>query len=1241
MQYQGSTKQQRFLALLVAFAVFAVFTIFVSGTVARAQPPDTERTPFRQALLNDPACDNQSMFCIDESFYFTYADSPPNPAAMEFWVNPGGLGHVKVGPRRPDLVLQDPQLISFTDPANPPPQLLGLCPLLEPGPPATPKCFADPFGGADICPVRELWNIFGYYVTVTYDPNGVQELEDPIVQFQCLQGTCQPNPRVTAPMISITTPATTGGPYLDPVDGNLDGVRDGVASFAEICADSTLSFLQVGQISTLQVDGVVINVRNASLGGNHLSTDLIATLIGARYGQWRFSKFNQTPMIFHNGGSWGTGPCLATTLMHPELVQGCIGSASLPDVTEFKNHMIWDSNAQGLLTGMNTPANDGTSMTSGLDRGLTFDIENTQIPHVAQVMSPAHRTADMETAIFMCNSDGDFSSDAYGATNKALEAELANLGKSNMYRLKLVPNRGHGIAIQGSDFVSFLLDQLYPQYLDVLANPPSIDPFGTDSPETGEDSIYQASLHFSPFATPQGDSSLLQEEFRIEDGGLFPGRWAAELLDLNGSGEPSHFLLGHGDGRVQLLELVEDNSNMEVREVASTDSQGFGLNGLASYESGTGQSVLSIDSTGEAKVHKLSDNGTSWDLTLELALPLQALVGNEARIRKTRVFGGESLFIFGSPPHFYQPGGTNGPIIIADPVTLATTVLDADILNEAISYDDDHGLLLLSAKGYVGDVDPSQPLVTANGSQHLQFRKISPYLGFSPVGGVEVQVQGARHFLVVGSGATRQAVLLDQNLAEIAVYDPGNLVKGTPSQVFAHPTDPELVLLQFPSSVQAMRIDPAGPFLVLIDPPVYTASAQIQTARPLLWQGQATLLTVNRYGGIQAQTLGATPQVLFDSTSSVRSLFHGVSCDGAGSCYTINRTNGEVWQLDGQGKLATLVSQEAFGSFCPEATESCAQAPGNALSRFGALRSLIVDDDGSLYPVGQRAARLEVIDAQGESSPGNRIAYSEGGLLLVRDMRSGGCHYLGADTPWSDCDSFNFGVNDNVLNRKTLDPSLGTLYVDVADWVKNAGNTFGHNLRYLEVDGDEIVVATNEAGWIRIFQRPSGSNDFDLVADNRPIPGQDIHYGRGCPALDVRVDPAGAHGVEKLVVYRGCLAQNNTGGSLEGWSLVASGGALPYDLLPSWSLLQDLSPTAVHFIDQPGDELGTLVVGDIWGHLYLFDATDPSVPPTQLLRTESLRGAVATEGFEYFQDSSGDGHLYVTTGRGHYRYLFK
>ncbi|MCB1037193.1 MAG: hypothetical protein KDD47_25415, partial [Acidobacteria bacterium] len=746
-------------------STWAVLTamLWLGTGLAQAQPPDTSRTPFRRGLLDDPVCNNQTQHCIEESYYFTYADSPPVEAAMEFFVRVGGLP-VKVGPRRPDLVLQDPQLITFNDPVNPPPVRLGDCPMIDPGPPATQRCFDDPLGGPEICPVRELWKVFGYYMTVTYDPAGVQELIDPAWLLQCMGGSCTPNPRVTAPLISITTPASTGGQFVDPVDADLDGV----ATLEEICADSTLSFLQLAQISTLQMDGVVINVRNASVGGNHLTTDLIASLLGARYGQDRFSKFGQTPAIFGNGGSWGTAACLASALMHPELVQGCVGTASIPDVTEFKNHMIWDSNAQGLLTGKNLPNNDGLRMTAGLDRGLTAELENSAVPHLAQVISPAHRTLDMATAIFMGNSDGDFSSDAYGATNKKLEADLAALGKSQMYKLQLVPNAGHGLPLSGVNFVTFLLEQLYPHYLDVLANPPAINPFAVDAPEVGEDSIYRDSFHFVPFAAAQGNLGLLTEEFRVEDGGLFPGRWDAELLDLSGAGQPTHLLLGHGDGRVQLLGLSGSGFNLQVAEVASTGSQGFGVNGLVSYTDGGGRKVLSIDSTGEGRVHRLQPNGPSWDLVFDSDVPLQAWVGDEARIRRTRVFGGDQLFIFGSPPHFYQAGQNDGPMLIADPVSLAVTALDGEILSDALSYDDGKGLLLLTAEGYAGDVDRSQPLATIGGASHLRFRKISPFLGFGPLSAAEVSLLGSRYFLVVGGDSTRQAVLLDADLGVVA-----------------------------------------------------------------------------------------------------------------------------------------------------------------------------------------------------------------------------------------------------------------------------------------------------------------------------------------------------------------------------------------------------------------------------------------------------------------------------------------
>ncbi|MCB1034717.1 MAG: hypothetical protein KDD47_12875, partial [Acidobacteria bacterium] len=486
--------------------------------------------------------------------------------------------------------------------------------------------------------------------------------------------------------------------------------------------------------------------------------------------------------------------------------------------------------------------------------------------------------------------------------------------------------------------------------------------------------------------------------------------------------------------------------------------------------------------------------------------------------------------------------------------------------------------------------------------------------------------------------------LLDADLGVVAVWDRGSVVRAEPTQVFPHPSDPTAFLLKFPTTVQVLRVNPAGLTLTADPDPLLSTMAEIQTARPFLWNGHPTLLVVDRFGGIMAQTLDPSPQVLFDSTSTVRSRFHGVACDAAGTCFTVDRTTGDVWQLDDQGRLVAQVASEALGSFCPEGTELCA-GTGNALARFGAQRSLIVGDDGSFYPVGQRAARLEVMDAQGISTPGDRIAYAEGGLLLVRAMTSGGCHYLGKDAqgrevPWSTCDSFSGGANESVVNETTFDPARG-FYVDPSDWVKNTVNTFGQGVRYLKVDGDEILVATNETGWIRVFLRPSGATDFGLVADNRPVAGADIHYGRNCPALDVRVDPGGASPVEKVLIYRGCLARNNEGGRLEGWRLVpASGGALPFELSSAWEVLAGRSPTAVHFVDRPGGELGTLVVGDLWGHLYLFDATNPSVPPVEQYRSESLRGAVAPEGFEYFQDTAGKGHLYVTTGRGHYRYRF-
>ena len=63
-----------------------------------------------------------------------------------------------------------------------------------------------------------------------------------------------------------------------------------------------------------------------------------------------------------------------------------------------------------------------------------------------------------------------------------------------------------------------------------------------------------------------------------------------------------------------------------------------------------------------------------------------------------------------------------------------------------------------------------------------------------------------------------------------------------------------------------------------------------------------------------------------------------------------------------------------------------------------------------------------------------------------------------------------------------------------------------------------------------------------------------------------------------------------------------------------------------------------LFVGDLWGHLYQFSyAPDSGAAPTQEMRTASLRGAVGPEGLVYFT-KAGEGYLYVTTARGHYKY---
>ena len=1217
-----------------------VLVLMLTTAILPASSQDTTRTPFRNGILVDPACDNQTQHCIDESFYFTYADTPPNPAAMEFYVDPGG-GPVKVGPRRPDLILGDPQLIDFTRLDNPPPTRLGNCP--DPATdPLNFSCYGDPFGGADICWVRELWDIFGYYVTVTYNPNGVQELIDPKSQFDCLTlGICEHFPTITAPMISVTTPASTNGAQDNPIDDtNGDGVRD----INEICADSTLKFLQINQVSTLLFDGVIINARNSSVGGNHLATDLIAQLVAARYGQRRFSKFAQTPLIFGNGGSWGTAACLAGPLMHPTLIQGCIGSANIPDVTEFKNHMIWDSNAQGLMVGTNMPANDGIGMASGLDRGMTISTENTAIPNLTQVISPAHRLDDMDTAIFMLTSDSDFSSDAYGLTNRAIVDGLAARGKDD-YKLVLKPNHGHGATITGGDFVQWVIDDLYDHYLSVLSNPPMVIPFDVDSPEPGEDSIYRLNLDFVPFDTPDIVTNALQEEFRIEDGGLYPGRWDLELLDLTGTGEPSHVLLGHGDGRVQLMRLQAGPGGIDVVEADSTNSQGFGLNGLVSTPwQGTSRIVISLDSSGEGRAHVLSDTGGVWSLSFLYDIGLQPWVGNEARIRRTTVFPGRDIVMFGSPPHFYQPGQTNAPFLLADTASAQTTALDAEVLNDAVPYDDGHRLLMLTTKGYVGDVDPLQPLLNVAGAKHIGFRKISPHLSMNPTSAIETTVLGAQHFLVIGGGSPREAVLLDQDLGIVATYDLAAAAQNPPTQVFQHPTDPSLFIVRYRTRIDVLKIDTSGPNPTIVQDQTDIApltSSQVQTARPFLWQGNPVLLVIGQYGDMLVQSLldGST---LFDNSASVRSKFHGVSCDNSGVCFTINRKSGEVWQLDDQGQLNQLVATEAEGSFCPLGTEICSIELGrNTRSTFGGLRSLIIGDDGSLYPVAQRAARLKVVDAQGQATRGNKIAYVEGGIVVIRTMNPTGCHYLGQTVPWTSCDTFTMNSLNGVVNPKTFDAEFGAQVVNLEDWVKTPVNNLGHNIRYLEVEGDELIVVTNGAGWIRVYHQPSGGSVFTLIADNTPIVGVNNHFGRNCPALDVRVDPSGADPVDKLEIFRGCLAKDNEGGSLEGWKLVPGSGSPPYEPTQIWNTLRNMSPTSARIVDEAGPDFGKLAVGDLWGHLHFFDAPF-GVQPSLLMRTESLRGAVGPEGIEYFLSPDGaggfEGHLYVATGRGHYRF---
>jgi hypothetical protein len=196
---------------------------------------------------------------------------------------------------------------------------------------------------------------------------------------------------------------------------------------------------------------------------------------------------------------------------------------------------------------------------------------------------------------------------------------------------------------------------------------------------------------------------------------------------------------------------------------------------------------------------------------------------------------------------------------------------------------------------------------------------------------------------------------------------------------------------------------------------------------------------------------------------------------------------------------------------------------------------------------------------------------------------------------------------------------------------------FGRSVQFVQVGQARSIIVAGIDGWVATYRERMTEGKYYLAVDENL-------GGRNCYGLDVK------RGERKgeLVIYRGLISWKDRGGCLERWRLVHSKAkrtsprrtsghqSLPrFSYVLDWRMLLDRPIMGVRYIGEAGPDQGRLIVGDVYGHVYVYNAkNDRSSQPQLLMRTKALKGAAGANGFLYHQDlTSGERTITFSTAR--------